>query len=310
MKIIFTSCIRYEAFKKQPEWKQIEDEDPDYLFLLGDTIYMDYGIAPFSDEPIGCPINYSDEQFKIIMTKKYHNQFVLVPEFNKLVKKMRAKNGFFGIWDDHDFAWNNAKGSMVPENKLKISRELFHKYLDCSTNLPHTYYHVDTPYARILFIDNRSHSEAQDINSKLLSDEQFEFIKNKLQHNLKYTILCSGLTLTEGDENWANYPNQLYKLCKMISKIDNVIFLGGDIHKNRFVKPQQIEDFSITTPVQLISSGIQVNYAGLGISYDHRHNWCMLELDNNNVKVSFYDKNGLQKFKSKEATTFLNRAFS
>ncbi|HCR75744.1 MAG TPA: hypothetical protein DIW37_04935 [Chryseobacterium sp.] len=306
MKIIFTSCVRYEAFKEQPEWAQILDQNPDYLFLLGDNIYMDYGIAPFSHEPIGCPENYSVQEFKSIMTKKYNNQFTLVPEFKNLVEKMKLKNGFFAIWDDHDFAWDNAKGATVSPEKKKISQELFHKYLNCSTNLPYTYYHVDTPFARVIFIDNRTDSEEKGKDAQLLSNEQFEFIENKLQHDLKYTILCGGLTLTEGHENWTNYPSQLKKLCEMIAKQNNVIFLCGDIHKNKFIKPKKIENLNITTPVQIISSGMQVNYLGLGIPHDDKHNWCMLELKEDNIQVSFYNKHGHQKKKSEKATMFLN----
>jgi hypothetical protein len=51
MKIAFTSCFRVEAFPQQPVWQRILDEDPDYLFLLGDTIYMDYGWPLLSKEP-------------------------------------------------------------------------------------------------------------------------------------------------------------------------------------------------------------------------------------------------------------------
>ena len=309
MKIIFTSCTRYEAFKKQPEWKLISDQDPDYLFLLGDNIYMDYGWPFFSHEPNGSPKDYPTEKFKRIMKNKYENQFTLVPEFKDLVEKMRRKNGFFAIWDDHDFAWNNAKGISVPQEKKDISRELFHQYLNCSTNLPHTYYHVDTPLARVIFIDNRTDCEKEGPTNKLLSNEQFEFIEDKLQHPLKYTILCGGLTLTEGSENWYKYPSQLKRLCERVSKTENVIFLCGDVHKNKFLMPKRINELNIATPIQIISSGMQVNYAGFRIPFDDLHNWCMLEFEETNVKLSFYNKFGRQKNRSETATRFLNSYF-
>ena len=307
MKIAFTSCTRYEAFKEQPEWQLISEQDPDYLFLLGDNIYMDYGIPPFSKEPVGCPESYSDKKFERLMKQKYHNQFSLVPPFMELVDKMRSKNGFYAIWDDHDFGWDNAKGAHISATKKKIARKLFHRYLDCSTNLPHTYYHVDTPLARVIFMDNRSDAEDKGRDRKIISDEQFTFIKKKLKHKLKYTIICGGVTLTEGSENWTNYPSQLKKLGKLLKKVENVIFLGGDIHANRFVKPKYLEYLNITTPVQLISSGMQVNYWGLGIPYDDQHNWATLELSEDNVKVRFYNKHGLQRKKSKKATLYLNK---
>jgi len=89
MKIAFTSCTRYEAFKHQPHWQFISGLEPDYLFLLGDNIYMDYGIKPFSSEPNGSPRKLSDEAFRSVMHHKYTNQFEKVPEFSALVNKMR-----------------------------------------------------------------------------------------------------------------------------------------------------------------------------------------------------------------------------
>ncbi len=309
MKIIFTSCTRYEAFKKQPEWNRISDENPDYLLLLGDNIYMDYGLKFLSKEPIGAPKKYDDKTFETIMNKKYENQFNRVPEFKSLVEKMRIKQGFYAVWDDHDFAWNNAKGATMLKGKKSISRKLFHKYLNCSTNYPHTYYHVDTKLARLIFIDNRTDAEKKGKKSRLLSKTQLEFIKSKLKHELKYTVLCGGLTLTEGHENWANYPYQLQELCTMLKTATNVIFLGGDIHKNKFVKSKEVSKTGLTSPIQLISSGMQVNSIGLRIPWFNQHNWAMLELEETHSKVSFYNKQGLQKRKSEKATKYMQLYF-
>ncbi len=81
-KIAFTSCMRLEAFKdkSQPQWKDIENTNPDYLFLLGDQIYMDYAIWPFSPEPNGKPKKYSLKKFKKIMRSRYEAQWK-VPSF-------------------------------------------------------------------------------------------------------------------------------------------------------------------------------------------------------------------------------------
>jgi len=308
-RIIFTSCIRYEAFKSQPEWEDISNKNPDYLFLLGDTIYMDYGLKVFSKEPIRAPEKYSNSKFKELMEKKYQNQFLKVPEFKKLIERMRRKKGFYAIWDDHDFAWDNSKGSEVCLEKKNISRSLFHKYTKCSTNKPHVYYHVDLPTARAIFIDNRTDAEKEGRNNKLISDLQFEFIAEKLNHDLKYTLICGGLTLTSGHENWTKYPSQLQDLCHLLQKKKNVIFLGGDIHKNKFIKPKTMKKLSVNTPVQLISSGMQVNCAGLGISLDDQHNWAMLDLGGKRVSISFYNKNGLQIRKSEKANKWFQENF-
>lgn len=309
MKIIYTSCTRFEAFNKQPNWNDIYDQDPDYLFLLGDNIYMDFGVKRFSKEPNGYPSKISISDFEKIMRKKYENQFE-VPEFKRLVDKMKEKNGFYAIWDDHDFAWNNVSGSLVVKEKKEISRNLFHEFTNnCSTNYPNTYYHIDTPEARVIFIDNRYDSEPAGTKNKLISNEQFSFIKQKLDHNLSYTILCGGLTLTKGSENWASYPNQLEELCRLLTEKEKVVFLAGDIHKNIFVKPSKLKNSELLTPPQLISSGMYVNYLGLGVPFDNRKNWAMLEINENQFEVSFFNRFGKQKIKSRTATSWFKENY-
>tara|TARA_R110002073_G_scaffold8207_1_gene45647 strand:+ start:88455 stop:89387 length:933 start_codon:yes stop_codon:yes gene_type:complete len=309
MKIAFTSCSRYEAFKEQKEWDYIYDEDPDYVFLLGDNIYMDYGIWPFTKEYIGAPEKYDLEKFTTVMEQKYINQFENVPSFKRLVDRMRAKNGLHAVWDDHDFAWNNANGALVDKEKKQVSRELFHKYTQCSTNIPHVYYHIDTPLARVIFLDNRFDSEKPGESNRLISEAQFQFIEEKLNHNLPYTLLCGGISLTVSSENWSKYPSDLQRLCKLIENKDKVLFLAGDIHYNKFVPAKYFKKLDCTTPIQLISSGMHINLLGLGISIDNRHNWAILELEKRSANITFYNRKKAQKKKSREATMLIQQSF-
>ena len=75
MKIAFTSCSRYEAFPIQNEWNFIKEENPDFLFLLGDQIYMDFGLISKYLDPVCLPKLFSPEKFKRVMEKKYKRQF-------------------------------------------------------------------------------------------------------------------------------------------------------------------------------------------------------------------------------------------
>lgn len=279
MKIAFTSCTRFESFPSQPEWKIIEEKNPDYLFLLGDNIYMDWGIN------LTFPKYYTPAYFRKVMRKKYYNQWN-EPHFKSIVRKMRAKNGFFGTWDDHDFAWNDVRGTKVSLTKKNASRDLFHDFMNCSTNLPEVYYSIDTPLARVIFLDNRYHAEDPGNTSKLLGIEQFNFLKEKLNHTLPFTLICGGITITEGSDNWEKYPNELKELCSAISGKNNVAFLAGDIHKNVFI-PSQTKNGN-KLPLQLISSGFQIDFNGKG------HNWCMLTIDNNKIAADFYQAGEVQ----------------
>lgn len=284
MKIAFTSCSRMESFSNQPDWNHIHMQNPDYLFLLGDMIYMDFITDLFSAK------NYSPSEFKTEMEKKYVAQWT-EPNFQALFRKMRDKNALFGIWDDHDFAWNNAKGATMtsPEEmeKKAISRQLFHQfYENCSTNGDKLYYAIDTPMAKVIFLDNRSYAQEKGPVNDLLGEEQFQFLESQLDHDKEYTLLCGGLTLNKGDENWWKYERDLIRLCKMLENKPKPLFLAGDIHQNQFVERLNYKNKALT-PVQIISSGMYVE------TPPPNGKWAMLIFDENRVRVEFYIKGHL-----------------
>jgi phosphodiesterase/alkaline phosphatase D-like protein len=287
MKIAFTSCINFEVFPEQPEWKDMGKEEPDYLFLLGDQVYLDKG-------NVAVDLSTCDlETFKEIVTKKYSQQWN-EQNFKALLQSVKTKGGLFGVWDDHDFLWNNAKGaelkSDLDQQKMVFSKEMFHRYFEnCSTNLPELYYVLDTPYARIIFLDNRSYAQNPGAQKELLGEKQFQFLEEKLKHDLPYTLVCGGLTLSGGfvlgvsEENWLRYPQELQRFSELLSIAPKPLFLSGDVHNNHFIPPRKLKQ-GIKTPAQIISSGFQVLMAGI------QHNWAMLHFDEQGVQVQFYKK--------------------
>ncbi|KXX68912.1 hypothetical protein AVL50_17280 [Flammeovirga sp. SJP92] len=256
---------------------------------------MDYGITTIWQRL------YSVKKFEKIMDRKYRKQFGC-EAFQQLIKDMREKNGLYATWDDHDFAWNNAKGESVGTQKTEVARKLFHKYLDCSTNRPHVYYSFDTPLARVIFLDNRSESSKH----HLISENQFNFLEKKLNHSLNYTIICGGLTLTEGGENWEKYPKDFKRLTSLLQQKENVFFIAGDIHKNAFIPPMEINNNALKTPVQLISSGLSINIFG----WKQQHNWCSLELfGTSEPSVTFHNKNGIDYPLTERSNKYLSKHF-
>lgn len=297
MKIAFTSCTRYEAFPHQPEWKYLLRQKPDYLFLLGDNIYMDWL------GNLGMPEGYPLDEFKACMLKKYNQQWE-EKHFKVVRESMMKRNGFYGIWDDHDFGWNNARGGIVTSKeglaKKEFSRNLFHHYFNnCSTNLPEVYYAIDTPMARVIFLDNRFYAQMPGEKSQILGEAQFKYVKEKLDHNLKYTIICGGLTLTYRGESWRGcYPSELQRLSELLTGRPNVLFLAGDIHRNEFIPPRRLKN-GVFTPPQLISSGMQIRQF-----YD-RHNWAILDFQNNGLSVKFFQSDNVQEPVSSICNTWL-----
>ena len=135
MKISFTSCFDVLDDNEQKVWRKVSEQHPDVLLLLGDSIYMDFGIAIMSDHPLGKPRRWGLERFSDEMYRRYKAQSE-VNSFRDLVGTVSAIGA---IWDDHDFGWNNSAGigninskHVVPQDKKLISRSLhlqFRKWL-------------------------------------------------------------------------------------------------------------------------------------------------------------------------------------
>lgn len=103
MRVAFTSCMATQVISKQPVWDQIAAQNPDYLVLLGDSIYLDINTALH-------PQDMNDNEFSQHLFKLY-NDILQQPQFAKLVKALPAGR-VFSIWDDHDFLWNDALGAV------------------------------------------------------------------------------------------------------------------------------------------------------------------------------------------------------
>lgn len=305
-KIAFTSCARYQSHVPQVAWDDILRADPDYLVLLGDQIYMDFGIWPFASEPQGVPKRYTVTQFEAVMRCKYELQWAEL-HFARLLAHMRAKGGLLGVWDDHDFAWDNAYGAdsflaaavQMPE-KRAISRALFHEFMACAPQPPDLFGAVDTPLARIILLDNRW--DAMPLNLPdpvLMGRRQMDFLAAHLRHDKPYTLVCAGLTLQHSRENWSRYTNEFAQFQRLVQGVPGVVFLAGDIHRNAFDPPAPN---GLPPCYQIISSGVCVNVLGLPFEWDRRRNWTLLALDECAIHVHQHDKKGVTRWRIERAS--------
>lgn len=305
-KIAFTSCARYQPHVPQVAWRDIAATDPDYLLLLGDQIYMDFGLWPFTREYQGKPKQYSPAEFAAVMRRKYQLQWS-EPHFAQLLAQMRAKNGLLGVWDDHDFAWNNAYGSdttLAPSagmaEKRELARALFHEFMACAPQPPELYGYVDTPHARLILLDNRFHATPLKVPApELMGQTQMDFLAAHLTHDRPCTLIAGGLTLTHSAENWSNYRVEFARFKALIAGKEGVIYLGGDIHRNAFGAPSADGK---PPCYEIISSGACVNVLGLPFEFDRRRNWTLLEIDDTAVLFSQHDKKGVTRYRIDQAS--------
>ncbi|GAP36829.1 alpha/beta hydrolase [Piscinibacter sakaiensis] len=142
MRLVFTSCMDAERVPRQPVWDAVRALQPDALFLLGDAIYMDWGLASTARVPAwrrrydrapGATL----AAFRADMHRRYRRQWG-VAEFRALVRDLVARVGperLYVCRDEHDFAWNNAVGAgpadaprHVPAPLAAVSDALFAQF--------------------------------------------------------------------------------------------------------------------------------------------------------------------------------------
>ena len=263
---------------------------------------MDWGIH--WHEPKIKPISF----FRARMRQMYNRQWSNA-NFKRIVNEMTLKNGFHGIWDDHDCGWDNVKVASLKETqnikKIMYSRGQFYKHFPLSAAHNSIFYAHDTELARFIFLDNRSYATTlQGNKNTLLGKKQLDFLEEQLQHNKPLTFLCGGLTLSTGKECFASYIDDYTKICEWSHQSPSkVIFLSGDIHKNCYNEPGDAPAANgIRPPFEITSSGMW------GGTVNRHHRWCELNISSGQeVDVAFHDKPGAVGTLSADCTAALRR---
>ena len=283
MKIAFGSCISRRIFPKQPVWDDIAQENPDYLFLLGDQIYMDYFPT------LGAPAGWTLQAFRDYMVGEYEAQWS-EPHFSKLVTRLNAGGArrVHGTWDDHDFAWNNAPGRLVPQDKKDVARALFCSRMGIKPAGAGVQYstllkHEGQTVGKAIFLDTRWYRDVEADNHELLGEEQFKFLQKELEDTHALTIICAGTPMRATGKGWMAYKRDYQRAMNLIGD-RKVIFLSGDIHENAFLPPS-----GGTRLYEIISSGVAIKkFAFAGT----RRNYGILDWSPEATHVKLVDKRG------------------
>jgi alkaline phosphatase D len=300
-KIAFASCMHVGHHKKQKVWGEVAAHNPDWLILGGDNIYMNYGPAWFG------PRRWSPEKFAKKMLKRYTDQFS-VPSFHALVESIPSGQ-VIGVWDDHDFAWNNSYGTSLDDDmpaKSLIARAMFHHYFAALNqrplpavlpqlplaglpNLPNSttpaYRALDIGPLRVFLCDVRSYREKKSNpgSASLLGESQEKWLFSEIKGSTK-VLIVSGSTMTDGKgQSWDIYSDFYENRFRPVIATKIGMFLGGDIHKNRLSAPKN------GLPTEVVSSG-----AAIGLIFGKR-NFGVLDVSPAEVGVRLV-KNGVVQF--------------
>lgn len=300
----------------QPVWGQIaaqhRQQKLDAMLLLGDQVYSDYHW--YHGFGGGRPEGWAPQLFHDLMYTMYQAQYDAVTGFKKLFMDLHAQKTQVGaIWDDHDFGYNNGSG-LEPtfKDKLGSTKTLFEQFVATLSNPTGAYpakpvsptavpatgiERITNPIklgndVEIVLLDGRFYRDVNaDNNAELLGLAQWNSLKEKLESwdSSKLLIVCLGSTYSVGgffaDQSWANsksgVPYAHFAAFTALAKGKHIIFLCGDIHKNKFIDHGGF--------CEVISSG-----AYLPGSRDQSR-FGVLEIYADKVEVKLFEGNAMQK---------------
>ncbi len=246
MKIAFTSCTCIGLVKTQLVWDTIRAAQPDHVVLLGDNIYNDVPSTSMSELQEMYP-----NQFAAHMYVRYAQQLAN-PKFRDMVAEPGIQ--VHAIWDDHDFAWNDAQGGVMQgqplqADKVKVSTSFMREFrrvlaakdltlfpssadapafqLDAAfTPLGATSIKLEPDGRSWLHLtDGRTHRKGR----TLLGDAQrAQLAQQFAAHPDALHIIASGSTFSQKD-CWEKYEDDFTWLKESIGS-QTWLMLSGDVH--------------------------------------------------------------------------------
>ena len=266
--ISFGSCNRLD--KPQTMWNAVAANNPNLWIWLGDIIYADTSNMKVL---AGC-------------YKKLKNG----PEY----KNLRAKAQIVGVYDDHDYGYNDAAGGYpfkkaskkclldfldVPANHITRKREgAYTAYTFGKPGQKIKVIVLDTRYFRdTLYADpSKQKRYLPNMEGDVLGAAQWKWLEQELRNSqANLNILCSSVQVIADEhpyEKWGNFPNARKKLLGLISSVKpkNLIIISGDRHMAEISKmdlqglPYPLYDFTSSGITHIRSGTTEANKFRVG----------------------------------------------
>jgi alkaline phosphatase D len=304
-RIAFGSCF-FQQLLPQNIFTYIEAKNPDLYLGIGDNIY--------SDDYSGA--NH-DNDWTTYLTAKYKQISTGGP-----FQSFRNKVPFITVWDDHDFGPNNSAGDF--KNK-QGSKEVFFDFWQLPKSgdrwnregIYDAFYYGDTAHKiQIIVLDMRwgldkpgsePIAELIDTTKKMLSNVQWDWLKEELKRPAKVRIICSSTqfcTEHNGFEAWANFPHEQERMYRLLKEThaEGAFFLSGDVHIAETNKRQPpgmypLWDFTSSGLATIHGGNARPSQYRVGTEFDE-DNFGMLDIDwtSKPVKVKYtaFNKTGVE----------------
>ena len=227
MKIAVASCIKLQQTNPQPVWKEILDEKPDVLMLLGDSVYLEHNR------------HVDAEELRAELRSLYREQFS-EPHFRDLLDDVKARGAkLLAIYDDHDFLGNNRYGGDSAPALRQAAREELVRAFDLPTLVDGDVYQMfrDGPVA-VFLLDQRYYRRSPATSGAdrdaILGARQWTWFEDSLRTSgAKFAVIASSSTFHQfGDESWEQYPAAFERMRTLLNGRNGAMIVSGDVHRN------------------------------------------------------------------------------
>lgn len=208
-------------------WEAVDREACDFVFMLGDTCYADFG-NPYGDEKTFSR-RYGETRQRLGWFKLAH----LTPTF--------------ATWDDHDFGKNNADSSLPQQ---KFSHELFPRFFGFNANKVWRRAHgvgsvLEVAGQRFFLFDDRSFRDASGSpGGRHWGEAQTEWFFSELNRSAAPAWLMNGSQFFGGylgkESYEGDHPEDLARTIARLKEAPApVAFVSGDVHFSELMKIEE-----------------------------------------------------------------------
>ncbi|WP_077035890.1 hypothetical protein [Pelomonas sp. KK5] len=299
VKIAFLSCCDAIRDARQKAWDELaEVHRPEHIVMLGDSIYMDYGLGHKYDngQPRGAPL----ADFSAEMHRAYTLQW-RVASFRRAIRDARVH----AIWDDHDFGWNNACGALpdTPRDKVNLSHALFQQFRQALVQKPADYgpnpwpqgsgappagsiaAMVELPHrVRLHLTDGRSFREAE--GGSILGQAQRHALEQALvQIDAAEPGVLHLIARGTDAADWARSPDNDW--LRGLATRHDILVLSGDRHNLKLD--------AAAWPLEAVSSAMAQTTPPIPSPIKRSEVFGILDIDDASLRVSLYHRGELKK---------------
>lgn len=224
-KLMIASCMKdNKEEERERMWDNVAAKKPDIIFLIGDTCYSDNG----ND---GSDAGYWRRYCETRSLLSHFRQKTLIPTL--------------AVWDDHDFADNNADSTFP---KKEMTKELFKIFWDnepqegAITKGPGVAQLFNAFGQRFFMMDSRFYRSPRGASNPVhWGEQQEDFLFDNLAKGSTPSWLMNGSQFFGGYlqkdafEYW--HAENFKSVCQRLSRVEApVVFASGDVHFSEYMK--------------------------------------------------------------------------